>query len=159
MCADAYDAEPAREPSPTPAPRLVVLICHSTLLATSHVCPSSPILCLSMGSGQCTVATVAGFFLFAAGRHSFVLCVKPTEPASTPRRTSWSPPLPGQNDWQALAWYAHFHRHKLRQDQQERVADFLLGVAFYDTDGRCERWHLEELRSLVAIVQRCDRHG
>jgi hypothetical protein len=31
MCADAYDAEPAREPSPTPAPRLVVLICHSTL--------------------------------------------------------------------------------------------------------------------------------
>jgi hypothetical protein len=42
MCADAYDAEPAREPSPTPAPRFVVLICHSTLLATSHVCPSSP---------------------------------------------------------------------------------------------------------------------
>jgi hypothetical protein len=75
MCADAYDAEPAREPSPTPAPRLVVLICHSTLLATSHVCPSSSILCLSMGSGQCTAATVAGFFLFAAGRHSFVLCV------------------------------------------------------------------------------------
>jgi hypothetical protein len=37
--------------------------------------PAAPILCLSMGSGQCRAATVAGFFLFAAGRHSFVLCV------------------------------------------------------------------------------------
>ena len=59
--ADAYDAEPV---CATPAPRLAVLICHSTL-ATLHISsPGQPILCLWVDSGQCTAATVAGFFLF-----------------------------------------------------------------------------------------------
>ena len=59
-CADAYDAESA--PSPTPAPRLAVLICHSPL-ATLHISsPGQSILCLWVDSGQCTAATAAGFF-------------------------------------------------------------------------------------------------
>jgi hypothetical protein len=48
MCADAYDAEPAREPSPTPAPPLVVLICHSPS-ETLHISSPQPAHPLSMG--------------------------------------------------------------------------------------------------------------
>jgi len=38
-------------------------------------------------------------------------------------------------------------------EQRERVADFLIGTAFYETDGVCTEWHLCELRSLVAMIE------
>jgi hypothetical protein len=75
------------------------------------------------------------------------------QPLQQLQRQSWDPPLPAPDDWQAMAWYCHFHRHQLRNDQRERVADYLLGTAFSETDDRCMPWHLDELRALVARVR------
>jgi hypothetical protein len=71
----------------------------------------------------------------------------------TRRPVSWSPPAPPLDDWQAMAWFLHFHRWQLREEQRERVADYLLGNAFHDSDGRCRDWHLRELRSMVATLR------
>src|ERR1700746_5339 len=63
-CADAYDAEPAREPSPTPAPPRVVLICHSTL-ATLHISsPGQPHHPVSMGGFRPVHGGHSGGLLF-----------------------------------------------------------------------------------------------
>jgi hypothetical protein len=80
--------------------------------------------------------------------------LKSAESASTPRRrsTSWAPPLPSPDDWQAMAWFCHFHRFQLRSYQQERVADYLLGVAFDESDGQCRRHHLQELQGMVDSI-------
>jgi hypothetical protein len=77
-----------------------------------------------------------------------------TPPPQQPSRAvSWGPPLPSPHDWQAMAWYCHFYRDHLRNDQRERTGDFLLGTAFHDSDGRCMPWHIDELRGLVARVR------
>jgi hypothetical protein len=77
------------------------------------------------------------------------------KPAPPPQRaTTWSPPLPNASDWQSLAWWIHWHRQQLCSDQRERVADYLLGQAFQDTDGQCMAWHLDELRGIAASIRR-----
>jgi hypothetical protein len=76
------------------------------------------------------------------------------KPAPPPQRRSLGPPSPNLNDWQSICWWLHFHRGRLRGDQRERVADYLLGQAFYDSDGRCLEWHMEELRGIVAQIRR-----
>jgi hypothetical protein len=89
------------------------------------------------------------------------LGLKPsTTPASSPTparrpqsRPAWAPPDPDLDNWESMAWYAHFHRWRLRTEQRERVADYLLGVAFGDNDGRCAEWHMRELQSMVAAVR------
>ena len=53
--------KPVREPSPTPALRLVVFDLPLAIGDPPYLFPN-PILCLSVDSGQCTPATVAGFF-------------------------------------------------------------------------------------------------
>jgi hypothetical protein len=52
-----------------------------------------------------------------------------------------------------MAWWLHWHRQQLSGAKRERVADYLLGTAFAETDGCCKQWHLNELRSLVAVIQ------
>jgi hypothetical protein len=75
-------------------------------------------------------------------------------PPPPPRQRSLAPPEPDRTNWEAMAWYCHFHRFQLRSGERERVADYLLGQAFYDSDGRCTEWHLEELRRIVAHIRR-----
>ncbi len=74
-------------------------------------------------------------------------------PAGRQPRVGWGLPEPYPSNWEAMAWYCHFHRHRLRESQRQRVADLLLGRAFSDNDDRCASWHLQELRCLVAAVQ------
>ncbi len=81
----------------------------------------------------------------------------PVAPPQQPRAASWGPPLPSPDNWQELAWWLHWHRWQLRGDQRERVADYLLGQAFYDTDGRCMSWHIDELREMVSSVRAAAR--
>jgi hypothetical protein len=81
------------------------------------------------------------------------LCQPPVERQQR-HLTSWAPPLPSTDNWQDLAWWLHWHRQELRGDQRERVADYLLGTAFNDTDGRCMAWHLDELRGMAASIGR-----
>jgi hypothetical protein len=77
----------------------------------------------------------------------------PTKPSQQPSRAvGWGPPLPSPNDWQAMCWWLHYHRLRLRKDEAERVADLLLGVGFED-DGRIREWQIEELRAMVARVR------
>jgi hypothetical protein len=84
---------------------------------------------------------------------STIPALSPT-PARRPQsRPAWAPPDPDLDNWESMAWYAHFHRWRLRTEQRERVADYLLGVAFGDNDGRCAEWHMRELRSIVAAVR------
>ena len=73
-------------------------------------------------------------------------------PAPAPRRSPGTPELDLTN-WEAMAWFCHFHRFKLRGEDRERVADYLLGQAFRETDDRCTQWHLDELRRIVARVR------
>jgi hypothetical protein len=72
----------------------------------------------------------------------------PQRPAST-----WGPPEPDLTNWQSMCWFLHFHRDRLRGDQRERVADYLLGTAFDEYEGVCTAEHLRELRQLVAIIR------
>jgi hypothetical protein len=74
------------------------------------------------------------------------------QPPADQRRT-WGPPAPSGDDWQSMAWFCHHHRFELRKDDREFVADCLLGVAFYDYEGRCVQWHLQELRRIVASLR------
>jgi hypothetical protein len=73
-------------------------------------------------------------------------------PAERPQ-ASWEPPAPDLGNWQSMAWWLHWHRHKLSDTKRARVADYLLGTAFAETDGVVKTWHLNELRSMVATVQ------
>jgi hypothetical protein len=74
-------------------------------------------------------------------------------PAQQPQ-LSWGPPAPSTEDWQAMAWFCHFHRRSLRKDDAEYVADCLLGTAFRDDYDVCTDWHMERLRRIVAHVRR-----
>jgi hypothetical protein len=68
-------------------------------------------------------------------------------------RTSWSPPLPSLRDWQAMAWYAHYHADILNWQEREFVADMLLGQGEGFDDGAVCDWALRDLRSIVGRLQ------
>jgi hypothetical protein len=68
-------------------------------------------------------------------------------------RSTWGPPLPNPNDWQALAWYAHYYRHDLPGHQREFVADCLLGAGDAFEDGQIRVSAVRELRRIVAGIR------
>lgn len=73
--------------------------------------------------------------------------------AQPPRAACWGPPLPSPHDWVSMSWYLHYHRHQLRSDQAEFVADMLLGQGDAFDDGRILNWAVNDLRAMVARVQ------
>lgn len=68
-----------------------------------------------------------------------------------PRRASWGPPVPDLGNWSSMAWYAHFHRHRLQRHSREFVEDTLLGRGF--CDGQVTREQLARLRAVVASLR------
>ena len=70
-----------------------------------------------------------------------------------PPAPALGPPSPNLDDWQSMAWWLHWHRHQLRVEQRELVADMLLGQGDGFDCGRVQTWAIDELRSMVAIVR------
>jgi hypothetical protein len=84
--------------------------------------------------------------------------LKPSPPPALQRR-SLGPPAPSLDDWQSMSWWLHYHRHQLRKEQRELVADMLLGQGDGFDCGRVQTWAIAELRSIVAGLQARLRHG
>jgi len=79
----------------------------------------------------------------------------PPAPEPAPQRSwsrsSYAPPNPDPDNWETMCWYLHYFRFQLRKEDREKVADYLLGVGFFE--GRCTEGDLRYLRRLVASVQ------
>jgi hypothetical protein len=75
------------------------------------------------------------------------------KPAPPPQRRSLAPPSPNLDDWQSVSWWLHWHRHQLRKEQREFVADMLLGQGDAFDCGQVCTWAIAELRSIVAMIQ------
>jgi hypothetical protein len=79
---------------------------------------------------------------------ALVAGLKPT----TPERTSWAPPPPDLYNWESMAWYCHFHSHRLRDAERGFVVDVLLGREGFDL-GRATTELMRRFRGIVAKVK------
>jgi hypothetical protein len=63
----------------------------------------------------------------------------------------WAPPAPDGASWEALAWYAHYHRRYLTTVDADYVAGVLVGQHF--DCGRADASMMHRLRNIVAKIQ------
>jgi hypothetical protein len=69
-----------------------------------------------------------------------------------PERTYEAPPPPDLYNWESMAWYCHFHSHRLRDEDRGFVVEVLLGREGFDL-GRATTELMRRLRGIVAKVK------
>jgi hypothetical protein len=65
--------------------------------------------------------------------------------------TRWTPPEPNRHSWEALAWFAHYHRRHLTSVDADYVAGVLVGQHF--NCGRATSGMMGRLRNIVDKVE------
>src|ERR1700733_12667144 len=62
----------------------------------------------------------------------------------------WAPPAPDTEYWSSMAWYAHYHGHRLPTTDRDYVHDVLLGRHF--DCGRADAHMMRRLRGIVSRI-------
>jgi hypothetical protein len=73
------------------------------------------------------------------------------KPQKQRQPAKWTPPAPDTDFWQSMAWWAHYHGHRLPTSDRDYVHDVLLGRHF--DCGRADAAMMRRLREIIAKIE------